>query len=47
MGVGSTGVACINTGRQYIGIEIEPDYFKIATDRINNAKKQDFLDLWF
>ena len=35
MGSGSTGVACINTGRNFIGIELDPEYFKIAEKRIN------------
>jgi len=34
MGSGSTGVACINTGRDFIGIEIDPNYFNIAKERI-------------
>ena len=34
MGSGSTGVACANTGRDFIGIEIDPDYFEIAKRRI-------------
>lgn len=33
MGSGTTGVACINTGRKFIGIERDPEYFKIAQDR--------------
>lgn len=37
MGSGSTGVACVNTNRKFIGIELDPDYFKIAEQRINNA----------
>lgn len=37
MGSGSTGVACINTNRKFIGIELDPDYFKIAENRINKA----------
>jgi site-specific DNA-methyltransferase (adenine-specific) len=36
MGTGSIGVACKNLGCKYIGIEIEPSYFKIAYNRINN-----------
>ena len=36
MGSGSTGVACINTNRNFIGIELDEKYFKIANDRINN-----------
>jgi DNA modification methylase len=35
MGSGTTGVACVNTGRNFIGIERDPDYFKIAEGRIN------------
>ena len=37
MGSGSTGVACINTNRNFIGIELDDGYFKIATERIGNA----------
>ena len=37
MGSGSTGVACVNTNRNFIGIEKEDKYFKIAEDRINNV----------
>ena len=35
MGGGSTGVACRNTGREFIGIEKNIDYFKIAEERIS------------
>jgi len=35
MGSGTTGVACKNTGRKFIGIEKDETYFKIAQDRIN------------
>jgi len=35
MGSGSTGVACKNLNRNYIGIELDPEYFKIAEKRIN------------
>ena len=34
MGSGSTGVACIRTGREFIGIELDTDYFAIAERRI-------------
>ena len=33
MGSGSTGVACLNTNRQFIGIELDPDYYQIAKER--------------
>lgn len=35
MGSGTTGVACLNTERKFIGIEIDKDYFEIAQKRIN------------
>jgi DNA modification methylase len=35
MGSGSTGVACVNTNRNFIGIEQDDNYFKIAKKRIN------------
>lgn len=34
MGSGTTGVACINTGREFIGMEMDAGIFKVATDRI-------------
>ena len=34
MGSGSTCVACVNTGRKFIGIEINEDYYNIAKERI-------------
>lgn len=37
MGSGTTGVACVNTVRNFIGIERDETYFKIAEDRINSA----------
>ena len=42
MGSGTTGVACINTGREFIGIEKDAHYFSIATERIESAKLQLF-----
>lgn len=36
MGSGSTGVACLNTDRDFIGIELEDKYFKMAQERIEN-----------
>ena len=40
MGSGTTGVACANLGRKFIGIEIEPRYFDIACERIEAAYAQ-------
>ncbi|BBB99366.1 DNA-methyltransferase [Bradyrhizobium elkanii] len=40
MGSGTTGVAAVKMGRQFIGIEIEPKYFDIACKRISEALKQ-------
>lgn len=37
MGSGSTGVACKNTNRNFIGIELDKKYFKIAKDRIDST----------
>jgi site-specific DNA-methyltransferase (adenine-specific) len=44
MGSGSTGVACVNTKRSFIGIEQDDKYFAIAQDRINNAQRQSLID---
>ena len=40
MGSGTTGVACVNTNRNFIGIELDENYYKIAQERINETKKQ-------
>ena len=40
MGSGTTGVACAQTGRRFIGIEIEPRYFEIAVKRIDAELRQ-------
>ena len=39
MGSGSTGVACVNTNRNFIGIELDENYFNIAKERIEEANK--------
>jgi site-specific DNA-methyltransferase (adenine-specific) len=39
LGSGTTAIACINTGRQYIGIEKEEQYFNAALERIKQAQK--------
>lgn len=38
MGVGSCGVACINTNRDFIGIELDEGYYNIAKERIELAQ---------
>lgn len=40
MGSGSTGVACVNTGRDFIGIELDDHYFSIAEKRIAAAEQE-------
>lgn len=40
MGSGTTGVACVNTGRRFIGMELDAGFFQVATDRINGAIKE-------
>lgn len=39
MGSGTTGVACVNTNRNFIGIELDSTYFEVAKNRINEAKE--------
>jgi site-specific DNA-methyltransferase (adenine-specific)/modification methylase len=46
MGSGTTGVACIQLGRKFIGIEIEPKYFEIAKDRIMTAWETREMDMF-
>ena len=46
MGSGSTGVACVNTGRNFIGIEKDDHYFDVACDRIKHAEKEMSLRLF-
>ena len=38
MGSGSTGVACLNTNRKFIGIELDEKYFEMAKNRIENRE---------
>ena len=40
MGSGSTGVACVNTHRRFVGMELNETYFNIAKERIEHAKVQ-------
>jgi DNA modification methylase len=43
MGAGTTGVACCNEGRGFIGIEIDPPSFEAACKRIEDAQRQGSL----
>jgi site-specific DNA-methyltransferase (adenine-specific) len=43
MGSGSFGVACVRTGRKYIGSEVKPEYFEIACKRIELAVSENLL----
>lgn len=45
MGSGTTGVACVQLRRNFIGIEIEPKYYDIAEKRIKQAQQQMVMDL--
>ena len=40
MGSGSTGVACLNTNRKFIGIELDENYFKIAEQRLKKYNQK-------
>ena len=40
MGSGTTAIACLNTDRQYIGFELDEDYFRMATERLEKHKAQ-------
>ncbi len=46
MGSGTTGVACVNTNRNFIGIELDDKYFEIAESRINDAIREKQLTLF-
>ena len=45
MGSGTTGVACVNLNRNFIGIELDDNYFKIAKERIESTQPQPTLPL--
>lgn len=45
MGSGSMGVACVTSGRKFIGIEIDPEYFDIACARLTSAQQQMRMEL--
>lgn len=44
MGSGSTGIACVNTNRNFIGIELDDNYFNIAKNRINTYIEENNLE---
>ena len=46
MGSGSTGVACVNTNRKFIGIERDANYYKIACERTRQAEMECNTDLF-
>ena len=46
MGSGTTGVACKELNRNFIGIEIDDEYFKIAKDRINGITASGQLSIF-
>ena len=46
MGSGTTGVACVNTNRNFIGIELDDKYFEIAKERLQNIQKQITITDW-
>ena len=46
MGSGTTAIACINTNRNYIGFELDEEYYKASIERINNHVKDKQIDLF-
>jgi DNA modification methylase len=46
MGSGSTGVACVNTNRNFIGIEMDDNYFQIAEQRIKDQHRKNEEELF-
>ena len=46
MGSGTTGVACLNTNRNFIGMEINDEYFKVAETRLEHAKEIHSMELF-
>ncbi|WP_239744956.1 site-specific DNA-methyltransferase [Mammaliicoccus sp. O-M54] len=46
IGIGSSAIAAINTNRNYIGFELDEEYYKTSIERINNHKKDKQTDLF-
>ena len=46
MGSGTTGVACLNTNRKFIGIEKKEDYYRLAEKRLKEIVKGTTLDVF-
>ena len=46
MGSGTTGLACLNTGRQFVGVEMDPEYFAVAVARLEQAIVSQDSDLF-
>ena len=44
MGSGSTGVACVNTNRDFIGYELDENYFNVAKERIEGVIENGTID---
>lgn len=44
MGSGTTAVACVKTGRHYIGYELDTEYFNIACKRLDEVESPDYID---
>ena len=47
MGCGSTGIACMNTNRDFIGIELDPNYFAIAKQRLETLQSSCYATKMF
>jgi site-specific DNA-methyltransferase (adenine-specific) len=43
MGSGNTGVACMNTNRKFMGIELDKNYFEIAKNRIEESLNKEVI----
>ena len=46
MGIGTTALACISLGVNYLGTEIDPEYVKVAVEDIEKRKKKGIIDDW-